>query len=697
MANFEIIDPKNRIAFLTFSEYSQPVQSVDKAKGYVRYGKNNEFPSELIRYFNEHPEHNAIVGAKARYLFGDGLVPKDETQKQIFEQLSDKINRYETLEELGRKLALDCELFNAFYIQVITDLSGKPLEYYHLQYANCRLSEDSSVLYYSSDFADRKCEVEEYKAYQQGNGAGTYFLKFEYYQPKVNRKEVYVLPEYKGALKEIKSDIDVSTFNSNYVMKGFSAGTLVTFFNGEPTPENKRIIKDKLTKSLTGVENAGEVVINYADKDGQAASISALNVDDLDKKFEFISKRYQQKIITGHNVTNPELFGIKTEGQLGTRVSLNESYELFINTYTKPRQKTLISFIEELVFLKLGVYIDLEFKDLKPIGLDLTNDVDLTQDERRELKGYKPLTAPKVDVNGLPLPIEADIVNSTLTNLTGRQFQGLMRIVSKYDAGKLSKESALALMVSGFGLSKEDALTFLNENDSEVEQNQKLSKQDMTNVILQRLDECAETLDFECEVLLDEEVKIGSKYDAFKYELKAQRMAFETVITVTDLDNAVLNALKGNPTISIDELAKMTGKNYLDITDSINRLKTKDLVIDSPSGLKPTEKAIKKETEPLEETEIRTVYYYKLADDAPRTNTKTGKTIKTRDFCKELLDKTSRKKAWTFEKINDLSNEFDMNLWDYRGGFFTNSQTGETTPFCRHVWAARTIKVIKKK
>lgn len=697
MAKFEIIDNENKIGFLTFGEYSKPIQEKDRTKGYVKFGKNNEFPTELIRYFNEHPEHNAIVGAKARYLFGEGLEPINEAQKEIFNQLKSKVNRFETLEELGQKLALDCELFNSFYIQVITDLSGKPLEYYHLQYANCRLSEDSSKLYYSNDFNDRKCEVEEYEAYNVEKGAGTYFLKFEYYQPKASRKEVYVLPEYKGALKEIKSDIDVSTFNTNYVMKGFSAGTLITFFNGDQSPESKRIIKDKLTKSLTGVENAGEVVINYADKDGQAAQISALNVDDLDKKFEFISKRYQQKIITGHNVTNPELFGIKTEGQLGTRVSLNESYELFLNTYTKPRQKPLLTFIEDLIYLKSGIEIQLQFKELKPIGLDLTQDQDLTQDERRELKGYKPLTAPKLDATGQPLPIEADTVNSTLTNLTGRQFQGLMRIVSKYDAGKLSKESALALMISGFGLSEQDALTFLNENDATPETPQQFSKQDMSAIVLQRLSECAEVMDFEFEVLFDEEVKISNSVDALQYELKASRMAFDAVITVTDLDNAVLNALKGNPTISIEELQKITGKSYIDITESLNRLKTKALIVDSPSGLKPTDKADKKETEPIEETEIKTFYYYKLADDAPRTNAKTGKAIKPRDFCKSLLDQTSAKKTWTFEKIDGLSNEFGMNLWSYRGGFFTDSKTGETTPYCRHVWAAKTVKVVKKK
>ena len=109
MAKFEIVDPENKIAFLSFADYKAPYQEKDKAKGFVKYGKNNDFPNELIRYFNEHPEHNAIVGAKARYLFGEGLEVKDETQKQFFEQIEDRANRFESYDEMLRKCALDCE------------------------------------------------------------------------------------------------------------------------------------------------------------------------------------------------------------------------------------------------------------------------------------------------------------------------------------------------------------------------------------------------------------------------------------------------------------------------------------------------------------------------------------------------------------------------------------------------------------
>jgi hypothetical protein len=54
-------------------------------------------------------------------------------------------------------------------------------------------------------------------------------------------------------------------------------------------------------------------------------------------------------------------------------------------------------------------------------------------------------------------------------------------------------------------------------------------------------------------------------------------------------------------------------------------------------------------------------------------------------------------KEWTFEAIDKMNNDMDLNVWDYRGGYYTNPNTGETEPYCRHIWKAITkIKRTKK-
>ena len=688
MAKNSIEVVSNNLAFVTFAEEKRPDIKKDWSYDYIKYGKKNDFPNELIRYFEEHAEHGAIVNAKARYLFGKGLKAVNPEQEILAKQFLDNANRYETWNDLGKKLALDCELFNSFYLQVITDMSGNPKEFFQLQYAKCRLSECKTKLYFNEDWIKKPSDFKIFELYNKGE-VGTFFTTFKYYQPSKSKWDsIYAKVPYNGCLSEIKSDIDITTFNDSYVKKGFSAGTMVTFFNGEQSPEVKRQIKDRFEQGLCSPDNAGEVVINFADKGGQAAQIQALNVDDLDKKFEFISKRYQQKIVTGHNITNPELFGIKQEGSaLGNRTSIKESHELFLNTYTKPRQETFVTFIENICYSVTNTWIDFEIEQLDAIGYDLTNDADLTQDERRKLKGYEPLVATKLDANGIE--IKEGAVNSTLTNLTGRQFQGLMRIVSKFDAGKISKESALALMVSAFGLTEADALTFLNENDAVVESQVKMAEQ--TNTILAKFKSLAKADYQEFELLFEHDAHIHNSQDALKLELKAHKMYFADALTIsiTELDDAVLNAIQGNPTLTVEQLNALL---KVDVTESLARLNEKGLIESNAKGYEATTKGIEKVTNPIDEyvTEIKTIYKYKTKPDAPAL------LGESRQYCKELLAE-SQTKFWEFEDIDSMSNEFGMNAWDFRGGYYTNPNTNETTPWCRHIWKAQTIKVKTKK
>lgn len=47
------------------------------------------------------------------------------------------------------------------------------------------------------------------------------------------------------------------------------------------------------------------------------------------------------------------------------------------------------------------------------------------------------------------------------------------------------------------------------------------------------------------------------------------------------------------------------------------------------------------------------------------------------------------------EAIENITNEFEEFAWTYRGGFYTNPDNKETTPFCRHMWKG-VIKTRKK-
>jgi hypothetical protein len=55
-----------------------------------------------------------------------------------------------------------------------------------------------------------------------------------------------------------------------------------------------------------------------------------------------------------------------------------------------------------------------------------------------------------------------------------------------------------------------------------------------------------------------------------------------------------------------------------------------------------------------------------------------------------MLELTSEGKVWTRQAIENITNELGQDAWVYRGGYYTNPDTGETDPFCRHVYRAVT-------
>lgn len=56
---------------------------------------------------------------------------------------------------------------------------------------------------------------------------------------------------------------------------------------------------------------------------------------------------------------------------------------------------------------------------------------------------------------------------------------------------------------------------------------------------------------------------------------------------------------------------------------------------------------------------------------------------RTRPFCTLILDAD---RYYSREDINTMSNGFGLSVFEFAGGFYTNPDTGETTPYCRHEW-----------
>ena len=352
---------------INFHDNKLPVFKENKAKGFVTFGADNQYPDFLIELFNKSPKHNAIVSAKASYVAGIGteVYGQNTTDIAKAEAKLKNINAYETYEELKAKIAYDAELFNGFCVEVIWNKAKTaPSEYYHIPFKDVRKGLEGDYIY-CADWTDSKADKIHYVPYNPITRESKQLYYCQFYRPGQGE---YPLPDYVGALKYIEVDTEISNYYLNSIKNGFTAQTHIQLFKGIPTPEEARATARRFKENYQGTDNAGGLIIQYNDPTEKESIISNLQPSDFDKQFDLLNKTVQQEIFVAHKVNSPMLFGVRVEGQLGGRTELIEAYEMFHHAYIEPRQQKIDDVFSYL--LEPIAQVRLETINKPPIGLD---------------------------------------------------------------------------------------------------------------------------------------------------------------------------------------------------------------------------------------------------------------------------------------------------------------------------------------
>ena len=164
---------------------------------------------------------------------------------------------------------------------------------------------------------------------------------------------------------------------------------------------------------------------------------------------------------------------------------------------------------------------------------------------------------------------------------------------------------------------------------------------------------------------------------------------------IGSIDSQIIDILSNEPKTPLSELSSAVGETEAEVQQRINRLVKNGLLDLQKTQIKVTDEGER------EVTEIITVYKYVKRPDAPPLETE------SRDFCRRMVA-LSKDKSWTYDQINDTrftaqggrgagNNAQGTDLFTNRGGWYTNPNTGTRTPFCRHIWSSRTVRVKKEK
>lgn len=647
-----------------FDQAQQPKFEEKRGRNYIEFGEKNNYPNYLIDLYGESPKHGAIIKGKVNYIYGKG-----------FEDITQKANTHgETWNQILKRSILDDELHGGFYLQIIYNALGVIKDVFHLEFQKVRASKDLSTFYVKNDWSlsDYKEKAREYPAFNINNPTGAQILYVKQYNPK---SDVYPLPSYFQGLNYIESDIQVSRHILGNAKHNFVATKLINFNNGLPQEEEQADVEMDLKKKFTN-HDGDRVVIAFNPSRENAVDIVDLGETSLTKEdFTNVNNLIQTEIFSCHQVTSPMLFGVKTEGQLGGRSEIRDAYQIFQNTYVNERQQEHEATFSKLMNLA-GIPGEHLIVPVEPLSFEFSEAImsaNMTREEIREKLGLK--SEMPTDASGTPIaqPVQA---NATLTNLSGRQSQNVMRIVRQFANGKINKAQASLMLKNGFGFTDDDVNTFLGVDEDPATEQAFASMQD--ELLLNEFAACGDNVnDFE----------VIETHEARNYEKFADE-------EINVLKANVLDLISKDKRVTPEVMAKVLNKTVEQIDNALEALKLEGYLVQTGleiSILAPNyTPVVRKLTEPLSKipggnkttkTEVLLRYTY----NGPRDD-------KNRPFCARMLQ-LAETKLWSRADIENISERLGYSVWDRRGGWFTEPN-GNHRPYCRHRW---NVKIVTRK
>lgn len=353
-----------RVVSLSNEKYTVPKPFISIYNDIIRWGENNLYPDYLLDCFNnKSSKHKSIINRKVLMTTGLGIEENISIEASRF--IQNPLNDDYTLIDIVNKLNYDLEIYGGFCCLVYPSLDNESIakiEYMDFRKVRKSINSDDEF-YISKDWSNIRKECNRPLLVKTFNPD-----RFEedeiqlyYYIESNPGSEYYPIPQYSSSLSWIEMDYEISNFHLNSIKNGFMPSFLINFATGIPTEEEMEMIYDDMNKKFSGSTNAGRLIMTFCEGSEQNPTFQAIETNSSDDKFLMLHEKVTQEILIAHSITNPILFGIKTEGQLGGRTELLESLSIFQSIYISQKQKIFEKFIEEILKVN-NIQDEIKFK-----------------------------------------------------------------------------------------------------------------------------------------------------------------------------------------------------------------------------------------------------------------------------------------------------------------------------------------------
>jgi hypothetical protein len=222
-----------------------------------------------------------------------------------------------------------------------------------------------------------------------------------------------------------------------------NAGSIFSYPGKFEDANKENQFKDSLNQ-YKGGKGANSIIV-IEDESGLRKAqdlITPLTIQNADKIHEFISRDDKNAIMEAFAMPK-EILGVLPESGMFNQQQLVDSY-YYYNTITRDYRLDISDSLKK-VFSNWFTPVEANFKI-------------------KELEYVKGSVAVEGQPEGQP---EQPAVNDNLKNLSGKQLQGIQRVVRKFNKEELTFEQASQLLKSGFAMSDEQVNEWLVTPDEE--------------------------------------------------------------------------------------------------------------------------------------------------------------------------------------------------------------------------------------
>jgi hypothetical protein len=359
---------------LNLSSYTSPVVEETSRENWIDFltEDGQQYFDFLIERYSNSTTNNAIINNVARLIYGRGLSALDASKKpNEYAQMMSLFNKEDV-----RKIVLDRKLFGQFALQVhYNEKHDKIVKVYHIPVNLLRAEKcdkDGNIIgyYYSDNWNDtKKYAPIRYSAF----GYSKDKVEILFCKPYSVGMKYYSHVDYQGSLPYALLEEEIGDYLINEVQNGFSGTKVVNFNNGVPTDEQQSIISSKVLSKLTG-SRGQKVIVAFNNNAESKTTVDDIPLNDAPDHYTYLSEECLRKIMLGHNITSPLLFGVASSNGFSSNADeLKNSSILFDNMVIRPFQEELLDAFDSILAFN-GIALKLFFKTLQPLEfMDLEN------------------------------------------------------------------------------------------------------------------------------------------------------------------------------------------------------------------------------------------------------------------------------------------------------------------------------------